>query len=136
VQQPAPAPANTPAIRVETKPQTAVSQPLATPQPAAVATPQPAPAAPQAAPAKPQPAPAAPQPAAITASNTPITELQNLLAKRGFYNGKVDGVLSGETRNAIVRAQNFYTIAPADGAPSNKLVESLSKDTFISSESN
>jgi peptidoglycan hydrolase-like protein with peptidoglycan-binding domain len=58
------------------------------------------------------------------------------LAKRGFYNGKVDGVLSGETRNAIIRAQNFYTIAPADGAPSNKLVESLSKDTFISSEGN
>jgi hypothetical protein len=44
----------------------------------------------------------------------------------------VDGVLSGETRNAIVRAQNFYTISPADGAPSNKLIDSLSKDTFIS----
>ena len=128
-----PAPVNAPAIRVETKPQTPVTQPIATPKattPAAAATPQPAPAA------TPQPAPAAPRPAATTASNPQVTEIQNLLAKRGFYNGKVDGVLSGETRNAIVRAQNYYTIAPADGAPSNKLMDSLSKDTFISSESN
>ena len=65
-------------------------------------------------------------------SDAQVLELQNLLAKRGFYNGKIDGALSGETRNAIVRAQNFYTISPADGSPSNKLADSLSKDTFIS----
>jgi peptidoglycan hydrolase-like protein with peptidoglycan-binding domain len=58
--------------------------------------------------------------------------LQSLLAQRGFYTGKVDGVMSAETRNAIIRAQNFYTITPADGLPSNKLVDSLTKDTFIS----
>ena len=67
-----------------------------------------------------------------TVSDAQVLELQNLLAKRGFYNGKIDGALSGETRNAIVRAQNFYTISPADGSPSNKLADSLSKDTFIS----
>ena len=74
-----------------------------------------------------------PQPTApATSSNGQVSQLQSLLAQRGFYTGKVDGVMSGETRNAIVRAQNFYTISPADGLPSNKLVDSLTKDTFIS----
>ena len=127
-----PAPANvTPAIRVEPKPQvTPAPQPQATvtPQPTSQATPKPTtPAAFQ-----PTTAPVAQPTAPAATANTQVSELQRLLAQRGFYTGKVDGVLSGETRNAIIRAQNFYTISPADGSPSNKLIDSLSKDTFIS----
>ncbi len=126
-----PAPANvTPAIRVEPKPQiTPAPQPQAvvTPQPTIQATPKPTTPAVQ-----PTKAPVAQPTAPSATANTQVSELQRLLAQRGFYTGKVDGVLSGETRNAIVRAQNFYTISPADGSPSNKLIDSLSKDTFIS----
>jgi peptidoglycan hydrolase-like protein with peptidoglycan-binding domain len=126
-----PVPANvTPAIRVEPKPQvTPAPQPQAvvTPQPTIQATPKPTTPAVQ-----PTTAPVAQPTAPAATANTQVSELQRLLAQRGFYTGKVDGVLSGETRNAIVRAQNFYTISPADGSPSNKLIDSLSKDTFIS----
>jgi len=124
-------PTVTPTIRVEPKPQvtpqpTAQPQAAATPQPTVQATPKPAPVA------QPTTAPVAQPTTPATSANTQVSELQRLLAQRGFYTGKVDGVLSGETRNAIIRAQNFYTISPADGAPSNKLIDSLSKDTFIS----
>ena len=124
-----PAPANvTPAIRVEPKPQVTPA-----PQPQAVVTPQPTiQATPKPTTPVVQPTTAPAQPTAPAAANTQVSELQRLLAQRGFYTGKVDGVLSGETRNAIIRAQNFYTISPADGSPSNKLIDSLSKDTFIS----
>ena len=124
-----PAPANvTPAIRVEPNPQVTPA-----PQPQAVVTPQPTiQATPKPTTPVVQPTTAPAQPTAPAAANTQVSELQRLLAQRGFYTGKVDGVLSGETRNAIVRAQNFYTISPADGSPSNKLIDSLSKDTFIS----
>jgi peptidoglycan hydrolase-like protein with peptidoglycan-binding domain len=124
-------PTVTPTIRVEPKPQvtpqpTTQPQAAATPQPTVQATPKPAPVV------QPTTAPVAQPTTPATTANTQVSELQRLLAQRGFYTGKVDGVLSGETRNAIVRAQNFYTISPADGAPSNKLIDSLSKDTFIS----
>ena len=141
-------PAVTPTIRVETKPQvpqvavkpivqaTPKPQVAVVPQPTVQATPKPQVAVVpqptvQATP-KPQVA-VVPQPTApATSSNGQVSQLQSLLAQRGFYTGKVDGVMSGETRNAIIRAQNFYTISPADGLPSNKLVDSLTKDTFIS----
>ncbi|GBO53535.1 N-acetylmuramoyl-L-alanine amidase [Pseudanabaena sp. lw0831] len=133
----------TPTIRVEPKPQVT---PQPTPQPQAVVTPKPQPtvqatpkptttpaAQPTTAPAaQPTTAPVAQPTTPAATANTQVSELQRLLAQRGFYTGKVDGVLSGETRNAIIRAQNFYTIIPADGSPSNKLIDSLSKDTFIS----
>lgn len=126
-----PAPVNvTPAIRVEPKPQvTPAPQPQAvvTPQPTIQATPKPTTPA-----VKPTTAPVAQPTAPAASANTQVSELQRLLAQRGFYTGKVDGVLNAETRNAIIRAQNFYTISPADGSPSNKLIDSLSKDTFIS----
>jgi len=137
-------PAPTPTIRVEPKPQVT---PQPTAQPQAVVTPKPQPTIqatpkPTTAPvAQPTKAPVAqptttpvaqPTKAPATTANNQVSELQRLLAQRGFYTGKVDGVLSGETRNAIIRAQNFYTISPADGTPSNKLIDSLSKDTFIS----
>lgn len=132
----------TPDIRVETKPQQPAPTAAAQPQPTISTVPK---AAPPAAVATPAPRVVTPPPAVAaapsappqtTASNSQVVELQNLLAKRGFYTGKADGVLTGETRNAIIRAQNFYSISPADGSPSSKLVESLSKDSFISAEGN
>lgn len=154
--QPIAATSVTPTIRVEPKPQvtpqpTTQPQAVVTPQPKIQATPIPQPqilnstTQPQAV-VTPQPtikATPIPQPtttvnptaqpsAPASTGNVQISELQRLLSQRGFYTGKVDGVLSGETRNAIIRAQNFYTISPADGSPSNKLIDSLSKDTFIS----
>lgn len=136
-------PAPTPTIRVEPKPQvtpqpTAQPQAVVTPKPQPTIQATPKPTAPVAQPTKapvaqPTTAPVAqPTKAPATTANNQVSELQRLLAQRGFYTGKVDGVLSGETRNAIIRAQNFYTISPADGTPSNKLIDSLSKDTFIS----
>jgi len=138
----------TPTVRVETKPQStpqppqptvtqpAIPQPTVT-QPTVTQTPQPTPqiqprpqesVAPQ-----PKITPVSPAPLPQTSANdTDVLALQNLLTKRGFYNGKPDGVLNAETRNAIVRAQNFYTISPANGLASNKLIDSLSKDTFVS----
>lgn len=103
-----PAPANvTPAIRVEPKPQVTPA-----PQPQAVVTPQPTiQATPKPTTPVVQPTTAPAQPTAPAAANTQVSELQRLLAQRGFYTGKVDGVLSGETRNAIVRAQNFTRLA-------------------------
>jgi hypothetical protein len=81
----------------------------------------------------PQPAvPVTPPTAPIIKSDDEVLKVQSLLAKRGFYNGKIDGQLIAETRNAIIRAQNFYTISPADGSPTSKLIEALEKDTFIS----
>ena len=131
-----------PTVRVETKPQATpqpdlqpkvqppqpqakVTQPQVTPQIQVQPKPQET--------AKPQvqPTPATPAPQ-VSTNNAQVLTLQNLLTKRGFYNGKADGGLNAETRNAIVRAQNFYTITPADGTPSNKLIDSLGKDTFIS----
>ena len=118
-----------PTVSVQPTPQVQVTPQVQQPQvqpPTAAVTPKPA--ATSVAVATPQ---AQPNPQA-TVSDAQVLELQNLLAKRGFYNGKIDGALTGETRNAIIRAQNFYTISPEDGSPSNKLADSLSKDTFIS----
>jgi peptidoglycan hydrolase-like protein with peptidoglycan-binding domain len=118
-----PQPQLQPQIRVQ-PPQAAVSEPKAAPQ-ATIQTPP-----------KAQEAPKSQPTAASSTSDAQVLELQRLLTQRGFYNGKADGVLTAETRNSIVRAQNFYIISPADGSPSNKLIDSLSKDQFISSDGN
>ena len=131
--QPIPQPELQPKVQVQpapAQPQAKVVQPQVTPQVQVQPKPQET-VKPQAQPKPATPAPATPAPQ-VSANNAQVLTLQNLLSKRGFYNGKADGVLNAETRNAIVRAQNFYTITPADGAPSNKLIDSLSKDTFIS----
>jgi peptidoglycan hydrolase-like protein with peptidoglycan-binding domain len=107
-----------------------------TPQPAIQPVPQPTPAttpAPVATP-KPTPAPVAttqPAPTAPFTRSNSVAEIQQLLAQRGFYTGAADGVLSNETKNAILRAQNFYALTPADGNPSAALVDSLKKDPFV-----
>ncbi len=132
------------ALEANQRPTTPAAKPV-TPNPAATA--QPKPAATPAATTQPKPS-TKPVVAAAPAANTTnaannaanavapggepqVLELQRLLAKRGFYNGQANGVLNGETRNAIVRAQNFYAVNPADGTPSQVLVENLSKDTFV-----
>lgn len=133
----------TPNIRVETKPQSTLqpSQPTVTqpaiPQPSVTQAPQPTtqnqPKPQESVVPQPKITPVSPAPLPQTSANdTDVLALQNLLTKRGFYNGKPDGVLNAETRNAIIRAQNFYTISPANGVASNKLIDSLSKDTFVS----
>ena len=130
VPQPQVSPQLTPQPRVTVSPQAAAS-PRTTPTPTVQTSPSVSPQA-QPTPAQSTPAQSATPSVQTSASNAQVLELQRSLIKRGFYNGKADGVLNGETRNAIVRAQNFYTISPADGAPSNKLIDSLSKDPFIS----
>lgn len=134
--QPQAAAGTQPTVQPQASPKPQVQPTATTPIPAVtpvVVTPSPTPVAVATPIQKPSVTPAAAQSSPSTsASDAQVLELQNLLAKRGFYNGKIDGVLSGETRNAIVRAQNFYTLSPADGSPSNKLIDSLSKDTFIS----
>jgi len=43
-----------------------------------------------------------------------VQELQQLLAKRGFDVGKIDGVIGASTRQAIRAIQLKYAL-PADG---------------------
>ncbi|MEI6427974.1 MAG: peptidoglycan-binding protein [Pseudanabaena sp. ELA607] len=140
-------PATIAALEANQKPVTPAVNPPAKPAVTSNATSQPKPAATPAA-ATPKPAtkpvvatatPAATNSAANNAANNTVAQggqaqvlqLQQLLAKRGFYNGQANGVLNGETRNAIIRAQNFYAVNPADGTPSQALVENLSKDNFV-----
>ncbi len=133
IPQVTPQPQLQPQIRVQ-QPQAAVSQPkatLPTTSQAAIQTPPKVQETPQPSTAS-QPKP----PTASSANDVQVLELQRLLTQRGFYSGKADGVLTAETRNSIVRAQNFYIISPADGSPSNKLIDSLSKDQFISADGN
>ncbi|NJM27323.1 MAG: peptidoglycan-binding protein [Pseudanabaena sp. RU_4_16] len=63
-----------------------------------------------------------------------MSELQGLLATRGFFTGSSTGVLDSETKNAIVRAQSFYGLTPADGELSTALVDSLNRDPFIAKD--
>jgi lytic murein transglycosylase len=51
-------------------------------------------------------------------------EIQQLLAKRGFDVGKIDGVVGAATRNAIRTTQIKYGL-PADGYPSAELLNRL-----------
>jgi lytic murein transglycosylase len=51
-------------------------------------------------------------------------ELQQLLAKRGFDVGKIDGVIGASTRNAIRTMQIKFGL-PADGYPTQELLAAL-----------
>jgi peptidoglycan hydrolase-like protein with peptidoglycan-binding domain len=73
--------------------------------------------------------PARPRSAAATAPvdtlSLPETkELQQLLARRGFDVGKIDGVIGASTRDAIRTMQIKYGL-PADGYPSAELLDRL-----------
>lgn len=79
------------------------------------------------------PPPVSSSPASTTTSTTSTVDLQNLLAQKGFYTGVADGSLSTETKNSIIRAQNFYGITPANGNPSESLAKALRNDPFTAS---
>jgi peptidoglycan hydrolase-like protein with peptidoglycan-binding domain len=62
-----------------------------------------------------------------------IADLQKLLSQRGFYTGTINGSLGQETKNAIIRAQNFYGLTPADGSPNSRLTDNLNRDPYVAS---
>jgi peptidoglycan hydrolase-like protein with peptidoglycan-binding domain len=53
-----------------------------------------------------------------------MKELQQLLVRRGFDVGKIDGVVGASTRDAIRTMQIKYGL-PADGYPSAELLDRL-----------
>ena len=63
-------------------------------------------------------------------TSTPITKsaevsnLQELLGKRGFYNGAVDGLMGPQTRTAIVAAQKNYGLV-TDGIAGSQTLTAL-----------
>ena len=59
-----------------------------------------------------------------TLSLPEMKELQQLLAKRGFDVGKIDGVVGASTRDAIRAMQVKYGLPP-DGYPSEELLDRL-----------
>jgi peptidoglycan hydrolase-like protein with peptidoglycan-binding domain len=73
-------------------------------------------------------------PKSSASKNVQVSELQGLLTTRGFFTGGSTGVLDNETKNAIVRAQSFYGLTPADGELSPALVDSLNRDPFIAKD--
>ncbi|MGC1180997.1 MAG: lytic murein transglycosylase [Methyloceanibacter sp.] len=58
-------------------------------------------------------------------SQTQAKELQQLLAKRGYDVGKIDGVIGASTRVAIREMQEKFGL-PADGYPTPELLDHLS----------
>ncbi|MFN5815765.1 MAG: peptidoglycan-binding domain-containing protein, partial [Pseudanabaena sp.] len=50
-----------------------------------------------------------------------VANLQELLSKRGFYNGEIDGILGNQTHSAIIAAQKNYGLA-ADGIAGSKTI--------------
>ncbi len=123
------------------KPTPAATKPAAQPTPAQTVAAKPAPVTPAEA-TKPTPETATTASAPIQATNAKsgasknvqVSELQSLLATRGFFTGSSTGMLDNETKNAIVRAQSFYGLTPADGELSTALVDSLNRDPFIAKD--
>jgi len=63
-------------------------------------------------------------------AHTPeIASLQQLLARRGFNPGEIDGVMGPATREAIVAAQTFYKIE-ADSIVGSETLAALQSDTY------
>ena len=50
--------------------------------------------------------------------------LQNLLHKRGYDVGKIDGILGAKTRQSVRKLQLLYGL-PADSWPNLELIERL-----------
>ncbi len=70
-------------------------------------------------------------PIAAFAYTPEIASLQQLLARRGFNPGAIDGVMGPATREAIVTAQTFYKIE-ADGVVGSGTLAALQSDTYES----
>ncbi len=59
-----------------------------------------------------------------TIKSAEVSNLQDLLSKRGFYNGAVDGIMGNRTREAIVAAQKNYGLA-TDGIAGSQTIAAL-----------
>jgi len=70
-------------------------------------------------------------PIAAFAYTPEIASLQQLLARRGFNPGAIDGVMGPATREAIVAAQTFYKLE-ADGVVGSSTLAALQSDTYES----
>ncbi|MFM7887887.1 MAG: peptidoglycan-binding protein [Pseudanabaena sp.] len=70
-------------------------------------------------------------PIAAFAYTPEIANVQQLLAKRGFNPGTIDGVMGPATREAIVAAQTFYKLE-ADGVVGSSTLAALQSDTYES----
>jgi peptidoglycan hydrolase-like protein with peptidoglycan-binding domain len=58
-----------------------------------------------------------------------IASIQELLAKRGFNPGAIDGVKGASTTEAIIAAQTFYKLE-ADGTLGEQTLAALQNDTY------
>lgn len=70
-------------------------------------------------------------PIAAFAYTPEVASLQQLLARRGFNPGAIDGVMGPATKEAIVAAQTFYKIE-ADGVVGSGTLAALQSDTYES----
>ena len=68
-----------------------------------------------------------------TTKSAEVTSLQDLLSKRGFYNGPVDGIMGPQTRLAIVAAQKNYGLT-TDGLAGSQTIAALESNPNKSTE--
>lgn len=68
-------------------------------------------------------------PTAVFAYTPEIASIQELLARRGFNPGAIDGVKGSATTEAIVAAQTFYKL-DADGVVGAQTLAALQADTY------
>jgi len=68
-------------------------------------------------------------PIAAFAYTPEVASIQQLLARRGFNPGAIDGVKGAATTEAIVAAQTFYKLK-ADGAIGAQTIAALEADTY------
>ena len=68
-------------------------------------------------------------PIAAFAYTPKIASIQQLLARRGFTPGAIDGITGPATREAIIAAQTFYKLE-ADGIIGAKTLAALQEDTY------
>ena len=68
-------------------------------------------------------------PIAAFAYTPEVASVQQLLAKRGFNPGAIDGVKGAATTEAIIAAQTFYKLK-ADGAIGAQTIAALEADTY------
>jgi len=68
-------------------------------------------------------------PFAAFAYSPEIASIQQLLARRGFNPGAIDGVKGAATTEAIIAAQTFYKLN-ADGAIGTQTIAALEADTY------
>ncbi|MEP0519681.1 MAG: peptidoglycan-binding protein [Hyphomicrobiales bacterium] len=69
----------------------------------------------------------------LVADRALVSEVQSILAMKGFYNGRVDGVDGPETRAAIADYERGISIPPT-GEPSVKLLSRMRMDQIIKEE--